>query len=330
MPQKNTNLLLRELCNSKSVFHTPWLYRKKAKYISNHFLKRMRSPRQKATSPKTVTIQVYAGKNIFVTKMSTFLQRELHNDLRGAYVHGSLGTYEETNFSDFDALVIIKDEVLTSPIRLANVAAKLHKAQTIMLELDPLQHHGWFILTETDLEHYPEHYFPHELFKYAKSLLTNCDTKLTINLPDTVEYSELFLTLAVGIHNRLRNGNFPRNMYDLKSLLSQFMLLPSLYIQLRDKKGIYKKKSFAEARKDFSPEVWSIMEEVSTIRKNWHYSINSIQKYIMTNPDFCARKLSKYIAPGIPDDILQVLTPHFYDRMADFSNILFTRQQHTK
>ncbi len=47
------------------------------------------------------------------------------DDLFGAYVHGSLGTYEEIGYSDFDALVIIKDDVFHSRQRLAALAAEL-------------------------------------------------------------------------------------------------------------------------------------------------------------------------------------------------------------
>ena len=47
------------------------------------------------------------------------------DDLFGAYVHGSLGNHEETGYSDFDALVIIKDNVFHSRHRLAALATKL-------------------------------------------------------------------------------------------------------------------------------------------------------------------------------------------------------------
>jgi len=219
-----------------------------------------------------LSIEPYEGKNIYVHKMSQYINKHLKDDLLGAYVHGSLGNYDDIAYSDFDALVILKDEVFDTPKRLSKAALRLSKSLSIMFEFDPLQHHGWFILTETDLKSYPEHYFPLDLFRHAKSLLNKKGLELEFSLRDcSIEVREVFDNMANNIIRKIDTKDFPKNMYQLKSLLSEFMLLPVLYVHARDGKGIYKKDSFEVAKVDFEDENWLIMNEVSYIRKIWDY-----------------------------------------------------------
>jgi hypothetical protein len=236
--------------------------------------------------------------------------------LVGAYVLGSLGTYEEVAFSDFDALVILGDEVFHVPDRLAGVARKINEGRAIMFDFDPLQHHGWFVLTESDLSLYPEYYFPMELLRHAKSLFSDQGLKLNIQIQDSSEkIRQTFDDLSHGILKRLTQKHFPQNMYQLKILLSQFMLLPALYVQLRDKKGIFKKFSFESARADFSDGDRSIMVGVSSLRKDWDYRISSFRRLLITKPTPISRFFVRRWAPSIPEEIKKVLTHDFYQRM---------------
>jgi predicted nucleotidyltransferase len=265
-----------------------------------------------------IRIQVgpYRGRNPHVYKMVEYLKNQLGKDLIGAYIHGSLGTYEEVEYSDFDALVIIKNEVFESPERLSEVAKKLSNARAIMFNFDPLQHHGWFVLTEADLRAYPEYYFPSELFLYAKSLFPDRGLELEIQIQNSSkQIRESFDKLNSSIIKRMTKKDYPRNMYELKSLMSQFMLLPALYVQVRDKKGIYKKFSFDAAKVDFMEEDWSVMDEVSALRENWFYEISLLKRWLITRPTPLSRFLAKKYSPVIPEQIRRVLTDDFYHRM---------------
>ena len=143
-----------------------------------------------------IGVESYKGANIHVLKMMAYLSEYLQDELVGAYVHGSLGTYEEISYSDFDALVIVQNRVFASAQKLTKFAKSLSSARSIMYEFDPLQHHGWFVLSEKDLDNYPQYYFPVELFKYSKSLLPDkgLELKVTLKNPDekAVESSDSF------------------------------------------------------------------------------------------------------------------------------------------
>jgi hypothetical protein len=271
----------------------------------------------------SVAVDIYEGKNCHVLKMKSYLEQNLKNDLMGAYIHGSLGTYEEIPYSDFDGLVIIKDEVFESPRRLVKVTKKLSDARSIMFDFDPLQHHGWFVLTEADLKYYPEYYFPLELFVHAKSLFHDKGLKLAVRTQNSSERNrQVFDDLSNSIIKRITGKKYPKNMYQLKGLLSEFMLLPACYVQVRDGKGIYKKFSFDAARIDFHEEDWSIMDEVATLRKNWLSKMSPLRKWMMTRPETIFRLLTKKYAPKIPDTLGNLLTDNFYVRIQHFVKIM--------
>lgn len=263
-----------------------------------------------------VQIDPCEGENPHVQRMMSFLNEHLKEDLIGAYVHGSLGTCEGVAYSDFDALVILKDEVFESAKRLAGAARKLNHARTIMLDFDPLQHHGWFVLTEKDLKFYCNAYFPVELFKYAKSLFDDKGLELEIILRESdSETREAFEKMADSIIRKIESQKYPTNTYQLKGLLSEFMLLPALYLQEKNGCGVCKKESFALARADFSSVDWSIMDEVSEIRTNWNYEISPLKKRLMCHPHVLSRYFAKNFAPKIPEKIGGILTSEFYSRM---------------
>jgi predicted nucleotidyltransferase len=251
-----------------------------------------------------------------ITELSKYLNKELKDDLYGAYIHGSIGADEKIHYSDVDALVILRDDVFKNPTRLAATAYKLNRALKYFYKIDPLQHHGWFVLTEGDLRDYPQTYFPHELFNHARSLLPDKGINIKICFdPEKQDYETPFLDLARGIRMQLEKGCCPRNMYQLKGLLSRFMLLPAVYCQARDIKGVFKKFSFDAARKDFSTSAWAIMDEVSVIRANWHYSLNPVRRYFMTRRSPLWIRLKRNIGPRIPPCLKKHLSTGFYQRM---------------
>lgn len=306
---------------SRSDLHlfvlTPWVtFTRHAEAIIQKYNQLLNELSVKTTSKLDIQVESYEGQNEHVRRMMSFLSGHLKDDLIGAYVHGSLGTYEEITYSDFDALVILKNEVFESVKRLAGAARKLNRARKIMLDFDPLEHHGWFVLTEADLKFYCNAYFPAELFKCAKSLFDDKGLELEISLRESSsEIRTAFEKMADSIVTKIENRRYPMNVYQLKGLLSQFMLLPALYLQVKNGCGIYKKESFAVAKSDFDPAHWAIMDEVSEIRAGWSYEISPLQKWLMSNPHALSRYYAKKFAPRIPQNIKRLLTAEFYSRM---------------
>lgn len=309
------------------------------------------------TISTAVSIEPYINKNPYVYKLKQYLNKNLKSALVGAYVHGSIGNYEEINYSDFDALVILKDIPAEDTLYGKKILRKLKYASRFFFQFDSLQHHGWFVLYESDLHNYPQTYFPHELFEYTKSLFEDQGRTIEIRIPtEGIDYQKPFLELSNAIikqlitttpqHNNTmtleRNSHprihsfthslitAPKNVYQLKSLLSKFMLLPALYVQARDQRGIFKKHSFEAARKDFLAQEWEIIDEVSYIRKIWHYEISWIKKAIMSRPGKLSRKFAKHFAPKVPADINNKLSPDFYQSILSLTFLMQKKIPTTK
>ena len=217
---------------------------------------------------QSFSISSYNGENSFVREMELQLRQQLNDDLLDAMVHGSLGTLDEVSYSDFDALVLLKDEVFENQHRLVRVAKTLHDLRRIMYKMDPLQHHGWFVLTESGLRNFPVLYFPPALFAHSKSLLHERGSNLAIRYSGHHDFRKPLVRLCRSLEQKL-SSPLPADLYAIKNLLSEFMLLPALYVQARDRKGMYKKFSFDAARPDFAPASWQAMDVVSSIRSDW-------------------------------------------------------------
>jgi predicted nucleotidyltransferase len=268
-----------------------------------------------STNPARLDVPVYSGSNSHVISMMRHLE-PLEEELHGAYVHGSLGSSEENRYSDFDALVILKDSVFRSSWKLSYLASRLSSLQHIMLDFDPLQHHGWFVLTESDLRYYCEAYFPAELFRHAKSLLQTSGTHLDLAVRNSErESKDVFNAVATAVISKTSGGRRPGNLFQLKSFLSEFMLLPALYLQAVNSNGIFKKFSYEVARKDFSAEEWKIMDEVSAMRMEWvHHNKNTTPAFLSLN--LTARIVhNRRNSPAIPPDMGRHLTQDFYQRI---------------
>ncbi|MCA9734019.1 nucleotidyltransferase domain-containing protein [candidate division KSB1 bacterium] len=240
-------------------------------------------------------------------------------------VHGSVATAETIKYSDLDVLIILSHHGLHSKKKLVKIAKALYQSEKLLKKFDPLQHHGWFILTDFDLNTYPTTYFPLELLKHSRIFSKDSPENIIVGLPNEhIHWNAPFKHTAVSLLRKLSNPKIhPTNVFTLKNLLSEFMLLPALYMQARDKKGILKKMSFTSAKEDFEYATWEIMDKVSFIRHSWHYSMNGLQKYILTRVHPAVMRYSKFAAPRIPVEIAQQLQPDFYSKM----NLLVKQMQ---
>lgn len=272
---------------------------KKIENVSGRFLRPLRE------------FQKYIKKN--------FTRKELV----GVYVHGSLGTgdYVE-NYSDFDALIVIKKEVLNSEKKMKNIRKKIRKANTFLYLLDPLQHHELFIITELDMNYYFEPIFPLELFKYAKEI-TNFRNELKFRCLEDEDY----LNKIFDLHKNyfFNNARFSKkNVFFIKNFIQNTLLLPTIYYQLKNKKYIYKKYSFEKTKKDFSEKDWKIIEKCTKVRDSYQYKSYYpywFRKFIGFNFHYKFLKLlHRYFDRNDFQKILEILGETYLDETKNLIN----------
>ena len=257
-------------------------------------------------SNELVLISTYNYDNICVKKIKLLIQEKYIFLFKAVIIHGSLGTNEDISFSDFDGLLIVKDNWLKSK-KLSNFKKESFR---IILDYDPLQHHGWFQIKESDLNNYPNNYLPLSVLRNSKLIFPEViENNLSIQLRDFVDYKEPLFNVLTSLEKRLAANWKPKNMFQLKSFLSQIMLIPCLFYSALNNKGIFKRESFEAVKPFFSAEEWSPIELASKARLNWKYDLNCIQKSLMVRPERIFRKLTKKIlSPGIDDKKFDYVT----------------------
>lgn len=259
-----------------------------------------------------VAVPSYTGSDPHAKRMKEFLAPSLKNDLFAVILHGSLATDEVIPYSDFDALVVIKDDVIKSWARMRRLAVRLFKAQSIMYDLDPLQHHGWFVLLESQLRDHPADFFPPEIFPYSRVLLPDNELTLQVEISKQVDFGSGFRRVSERLVREVESGRLPGNLFQLKAFLSRLMLLPSLYLQARDGRGVFKAVSFERAAVDFDKESWQVIEKASRIRQEWTVEFSGVKRWIMTRQHILSRFFVKHFAAGIPDSVKEQMGEHFF------------------
>ena len=257
---------------------------------------------------KNIEIQPYDYDLELVNKLKSLIKKSYAELFEAVIVHGSVSTNEIIKYSDFDGLLLIKDEFVNTKA-FNNFIRDSH---ILIFDFDPLQHHSWFIIKKSQLKNYDPTYFPIELFRYSKTIFPENKIQFNIQLKKNINFLHPFDKLSDSIKKNIYSSNYLSNSYELKSLLSQIMLLPSFYLQAKLKVGIHKKKSFELAKYDFNELEWSPITLSSKIRAMWSYKINWFQKILSTsNNKFIKILFKRKLAPKIKPQIKEILTIQF-------------------
>ena len=231
---------------------------------------------------KSILVSNYQINYSHALAMKQYLNEKLNKFILGAFLHGSLGTNELVHYSDFDALVILNHSVFQSKQTLNKAAIALKKSEQIMQNMDPLQHHGWFVITEKELDNFPINYFPPSLFEHAKCMIGENTFQIKYNNLSALNQLQSFNSYCSHLLNNIKRIEQNLNYYEVKSLLSGFMLLPSIYLQLKNPEGIFKKESFSLINKSLGDKEYEVMNQVSDIRAKWDYQPSLLYKILLS------------------------------------------------
>jgi hypothetical protein len=237
-----------------------------------------------------------------IKKLSYLIKKKYPRLFVAVLAHGSVGSNEIVSYSDFDGLLIVKNNYKNSRF------LKKFKKESLRLiyEFDALQHHGWFEMYEEDLLQFPQTYFPYELFEHA-SLIYPEKVEFEITFPEKINYSDPFYNLCASLNRKIQQNFYPKNSYQLKSYLSEIMLLPTLYLQSKYQKGIFKKHSFTLIQSHFSQELLTPVVMASKWRLEWRQKqLSNAQKLLLQllpisifrklNEKYLSIKISKHIS----------------------------------
>lgn len=203
-------------------------------------------------------------------------------------VQGSIASYDFIkNWSDFDTLVVIKDDVLKDKKKLVRLRIKLKKIYKKIVKFSKFQHHGLIIYTNLDLKNYLSGYLPPEAlkfnftlinkkfieFKIPKKKILNISKKI---LKEKKTFYEAVLKNKVYNHHVLGKKTpkipFKINdpyMFELFYNFGSILNIPILFLDAIGKSS-HKKNSFNKfyslIRDKF---VIDFIKQHENIRKNW-------------------------------------------------------------
>ena len=103
-----------------------------------------------------------------IIDLKDLVSRSYEHLFYAVIVHGSVSTNDVVSYSDFDGLLIVKDEYKNSK----NLKNFIIESLKIIKHFDPLQHHGWFIIYESSLSNYDTTFFPIESYIKSQNLFT--------------------------------------------------------------------------------------------------------------------------------------------------------------
>lgn len=243
--------------------------------------------------PRSLKFDQFAYNTPFlrpVLRLKNYAERHLIPFIHAIYVHGSISTLDYVpGWSDLDTLVVVSKKTLTSPKEILRLKKKLYISRIFLHLIDPLQHHGHFIVTEIDFRYYPQTFFPTVLFKYSK-LLAGKHAECVWIRDDSFEKIHFLFRW----HNRFREitkrvsqGEVLNPYLFREAIVSRILLLPTLLAQALGE-YTYKKYSFDIMRERFSNDIWDIIDICTEIRKKWPLKpINSLWRFLLgINPSY--------------------------------------------
>jgi len=185
------------------------------------------------------------------------------------YLHGSQADKRTDPFSDYDDIVII-DSAKISPGDLPTLIAALNRVDMHFCRLDPLQHHGNWIIEKGMLNAYDESYMPTLILKTAIAVKGPRQISYAPHLArsrEGLEHNLVHACQSIGeLHERLRQAIL--NLFELKALVGSFALVPAFIFQYRCE-PLSKPDAIARAAEIFSPSALRCIAWASDTRENW-------------------------------------------------------------
>lgn len=246
--------------------------------------------------------------------------KKYENDI-SVFIHGSWADGTNNSFSDIDNFIIINENKFTNN-KLKSLIQILNKIDMKMCRIDPLQHHGHWIVLKGDLLNYDNSYIPLFILKNAKIVVGNKNFDFFLNTSELEKRKKKNLLATI---NSIRNNGElflegKMNVYQFKAFISSISLIPPLIFQHKNIE-LSKKEAISRADEVFSIEAHKVMMWATQIRSNWKEINNKISfklfrllPILFFNP-FVWRKFAFRFSPKIPQKEVRNMSIIEFDKI---------------
>lgn len=230
-----------------------------------------------------------------VVKLVRLLKSTATAFSREIFIHGSMSTLDYVQgFSDLDILLVLKRNATICSRSLEKCREVLYPLTKYLYQVDPLQHHGFMIVSELDAKYYPQSYLPVVVMERSTAVMSNSAIPVRTR-SSTVELLHEIWRIGQYFRRMKHDGKVDRGyeLFEFKLMTSLILLLPSLYLQLVDR-PIYKRESFVRIGQYYSDSS-DILTHASAVRLSWDYRPITLLRYVssMLNPQV-TRKIEAF------------------------------------
>jgi hypothetical protein len=245
---------------------------------------------------------------ISVSKEATRDQKELFKELLDIpsvwiYLHGSRADNTTTAFSDYDDLIVIDGSQING--NRCKLARKLIQVDRRFCRLDPLQHHGHWIISRQALDNYDASHIPLSVLHNAVRIQGPVSIRFTLN--EMLTHQGLYRNIKqTGRNIQTLYSLYEQNrinIYKLKGLVGSFVLMPAYLFQYHGDE-VDKRTGIFRAGELFGSEARMCLEWSTEFRNSWDLVLNSVTKNtylgylaaVVRHPHIY-RKIANRIAP---------------------------------
>jgi len=255
------------------------------------------------------------GKARILNKLIEYLRRnKIESYVDTLLIHGSFSTQDYVpGVSDLDMLIVINEDTMSHPSKLQRLHEICYRSLHYFYQIDPLQHHGYFVLTPFDLSYFPQTFFPTLLFDFSTLVFGNASFCVSLRPCDSEKKNILRSTLD---YLGGTNPNGIKNIHAYKTYFGVLQLLPIAYFQYFGE-SIYKKDSFEPFIEKF-PRSAEIFKACRRLRFDWRVPnlrcdyIEDALFRVFPNPKF-RMLLNNKIHSGVPEYMYEIVGTKLYE-----------------
>jgi len=187
-------------------------------------------------------------------------------------IHGSLASNDYTEFSDVDTLVALRmDKITETELRKLSEIFR-NALNNIVLKFDPLQHHGFFVITSIDMKYYPQIFMPIEVINKGIEISPSNNKKRFRVRSDKLELSIAIVRMFnyfKHIYESYQKGAKLYDPFNVKRYISRFFMLPILYYELFENEYAYKREILERVKKKTKFPGSYLFHIFSEMRDKW-------------------------------------------------------------
>jgi hypothetical protein len=200
-------------------------------------------------------------------------------------IHGSFGDGTATAFSDLEITVVVNASVFEQSQQLSCLSKWVRTLNSLIIRIDPLQHHGAFFLWPALMKAYDETILPLCAYEECWSL---AGRPYEINMIRGVAANKAvsrqrFNRILASLYEYERNFfAYGKNLYSIKRFLSNFFMLPVYYFQAQGE-SLSKRSAIHCILTETSPNdfnrallVASDLREKWPDAKNWQVNVRKL------------------------------------------------------